>query len=136
MPAPVESMGLIRLRNCCLFTWREQEYGRGPRVVEVKRHHCVVCVRELRTIRPPVIVANTEPGFRLKSARHGPRRVMVVDDDDSIRESLSECLEDVGCEVVTAANGKQALEQLRSGAPSPGLILLDLVMPELDGRGF
>lgn len=62
--------------------------------------------------------------------------VMVVDDDRDIREALSEVLEDEGYHVVTAEHGLAALERLRSGSPRPCLILLDLMMPTMDGRQF
>jgi CheY-like chemotaxis protein len=62
--------------------------------------------------------------------------VMVIDDEEAIREALSQSLEDAGCEVVTAANGKDALAHLRSGALLPSLIFLDLGMPEMDGYTF
>jgi CheY-like chemotaxis protein len=57
-------------------------------------------------------------------------RVLVVDDDAGIRESLEEALTDAGYEVVVAANGRQALGML---SPRPALMLIDLMMPELDG---
>jgi len=62
-------------------------------------------------------------------------RIMVVEDDDLIRDSLVEVLEDQGYEVLSASNGRQAFELLQT-APLPALILLDLMMPVLDGRGF
>jgi len=61
--------------------------------------------------------------------------VLVVDDDRDIRDSLIEMLEDHGFRAVGAANGREALEVLRTGA-LPCMILLDLMMPVMDGRGF
>lgn len=60
-----------------------------------------------------------------------PPRVLVVDDDDMIRETLVDLLTDEGYEVGSAANGQQALEAMR--ARPPCLVLLDLMMPVLDG---
>jgi CheY-like chemotaxis protein len=57
--------------------------------------------------------------------------VLVVDDDQDIREILSEILRDAGYIVVVASDGREALERLRSATPS--LILLDLNMPGIDG---
>jgi len=59
-----------------------------------------------------------------------PTRVLVVDDDAGIRESLRQVLQDAGYEVVEAADGRQALGML---TPRPALLLVDLMMPELDG---
>ena len=59
------------------------------------------------------------------------RRVLVVEDDEQIREVLAEVLTDEGYAVETAENGRQALERL-DGA-SPCVMLLDLMMPVMNG---
>ena len=64
------------------------------------------------------------------------RHVMVIEDNDAIREGFRLALADAGWEVTVFADGRKALEHLRSGGPLPGLILLDLMMPEMDGRQF
>jgi DNA-binding response OmpR family regulator len=58
-------------------------------------------------------------------------RVLVVDDESSIRQLLVDVFTFAGAEVFTAANGQLALQQL--GTVQPDLIILDLVMPVLDG---
>jgi CheY-like chemotaxis protein len=63
------------------------------------------------------------------------RVVLVVDDDEDIRESLRELLEEEGFRVETAADGQEALERLHS-IPVPCLIFLDLMMPVMDGFRF
>jgi len=62
--------------------------------------------------------------------------ILVVDDDEKIRESLNQVLKAEGYEVLTATNGKEALEKLERAATPPSLILLDLMMPEMDGWEF
>ncbi|HEX5501787.1 MAG TPA: response regulator [Thermomicrobiales bacterium] len=62
------------------------------------------------------------------------RRVLVVDDDDDIREVLVAALREDGYAVREAGSGRQALDIL--AAWPPDLILLDLMMPEMDGRAF
>jgi CheY-like chemotaxis protein len=59
---------------------------------------------------------------------------MVVEDDFAIRETLRELLEDEGYHVMWASNGQEALARLRDHAPR--LILLDLMMPVMDGWEF
>jgi two-component system chemotaxis response regulator CheY len=59
-----------------------------------------------------------------------PARILVVDDDTAIRESLRDVLADAGYDVVAAADGRQALGMM---TPRPSLMLVDLMMPELDG---
>lgn len=62
-------------------------------------------------------------------------RVFVVDDDEDIREVISEILSNHGYQVETAQNGSEALAQLRSGM-RPCVILLDLMMPGMNGFEF
>lgn len=59
-----------------------------------------------------------------------PKRILVVDDNDAIREIVSDALSLYGYEVLTARNGEEALE---AAGQKPSLILLDLMMPGLDG---
>jgi CheY-like chemotaxis protein len=58
--------------------------------------------------------------------------VLVVDDDPDIRGSIAEILEEGGYSVMTAANGRQALDYLVPNEP-PACILVDLWMPVMDG---
>ena len=60
--------------------------------------------------------------------------ILIVEDDATIRMSLYMVLTMEGHEVGTAANGEDALEYLRHHRPC--LILLDLMMPVMDGRSF
>ena len=62
--------------------------------------------------------------------------VLVVEDDPDIRATLCEALEDNGYSPVGASNGAEALEYLRGGHERPCLILLDLMMPVMDGQTF
>jgi CheY-like chemotaxis protein len=65
------------------------------------------------------------------------RRILVVDDDAGIRESLAELLTDEGYRVTTANNGAEALALLRGRARlRPCVILLDLMMPVMSGHEF
>ena len=68
--------------------------------------------------------------------RGRPRVVMIVDDDASVREDYAELLREEGYQVLTAANGLDALEQLSGVQKQPSLILLDLKMPVMDGWSF
>ena len=61
--------------------------------------------------------------------------ILLVDDDESIREILGQILTDEGYEVTEATDGRAALDHLRGGT-RPDLILLDLMMPVLDGWRF
>ncbi len=63
-----------------------------------------------------------------------PPTVLIVDDDAAIRKMLVEVLSLEGFPTETAVNGREALEML-ARSNGPRIILLDLLMPELDGRG-
>ena len=62
-------------------------------------------------------------------------RLLLVEDDPSIRSTLAEMLSDEGYVVTTATHGRDALEMLRL-APAPDAIVLDLMMPVMDGWEF
>jgi two-component system OmpR family response regulator/two-component system alkaline phosphatase synthesis response regulator PhoP len=62
------------------------------------------------------------------------RLVLVIDDDEDIRNTLQETLEDEGYRVLTAADGSEGLGVLDH--LQPNLVLLDLFMPGMDGFHF
>lgn len=80
--------------------------------------------------RPPGIAAEVLP-----SDEHRARTVLLVEDDVDGREAMTDALREQGYAVICAANGKEALEQLNSGI-RPRVILLDLMMPVMDGWEF
>ena len=63
------------------------------------------------------------------------RRILIVDDDEDIRMGLAAVLEKRGYEVASAADGLDALRQLRGGL-RPKLIFLDYTMPVMNGEEF
>ena len=60
--------------------------------------------------------------------------VLVIEDDELTRDQVRRALEGDACTVITAANGREALERLAQTRPD--VILLDLLMPEMDGFAF
>ena len=62
------------------------------------------------------------------------RRILIVDDEVAVRETLAEILEGAGHRVATAASGWEALERLKESLYD--LILTDMRMPDMDGRGL
>ena len=76
-------------------------------------------------VKPPVEVSPSDCG-----------PILVVDDEPDVQVLLTELLRDEGYEVATAADGAEALDYLRAAPRLPWLILLDLVMPNLDGWEF
>jgi len=63
------------------------------------------------------------------------KRILVVEDDTSIRELLVELLESEGYAVSSAVNGLEGIRFLQ-GHDQPDLILIDLMMPVMDGYAF
>ena len=64
----------------------------------------------------------------------GISRVLIVEDNDDLRMLLGDVLDDAGFEVAAVSNGAEALELAREWQPSA--IVLDLMMPVMDGAGF
>jgi two-component system, OmpR family, alkaline phosphatase synthesis response regulator PhoP len=60
-----------------------------------------------------------------------PRKILIVDDDPDIRDALEVLLEAEGYEVITAFDGEDGLAKIKED--NPDLVILDLLMPKLDG---
>jgi CheY-like chemotaxis protein len=65
---------------------------------------------------------------------HDP--IVVVDDDTDVREALGEVLNEEGYQTLLFESGRAALDFLKDGCPHPALILLDLMMPGMNGWQF
>lgn len=61
--------------------------------------------------------------------------VLIIEDDPDVRESVAEVLGEAGMAVDAAPNGRVGLDMLRAGL-RPEVIVLDLMMPVMDGREF
>jgi len=59
--------------------------------------------------------------------------ILLADDDESFREILKIKLESAGFEIMTAVNGKDVLNKLATSEGKPDLIILDVMMPDMDG---
>jgi DNA-binding response OmpR family regulator len=59
--------------------------------------------------------------------------VLLVEDEDELREIVGDLLEQEGYDVIPASNGKQALDYLRDAHEVPAVIILDLMLPILSG---
>jgi CheY-like chemotaxis protein len=70
---------------------------------------------------------NSQPG--------AGKSILLVEDDEIIRRAIQMVLEWEGYQVQCASNGQEALDALRAGS-RPSLILLDIMMPVLDGEQF
>jgi signal transduction histidine kinase len=77
-------------------------------------------------------MTQTLPSNHEAEAPH--RRIMLVEDDDDLREALAEALIDGGHEVLALDGGREALDRMRSFHPD--IVVLDLMMPTMDGWQF
>jgi CheY-like chemotaxis protein len=78
---------------------------------------------------PEVAAART---MARKMAKVKSHSVLVVDDDRGVRDLLADALREAGHDVQMAADGDEALQQLRDGV-SPCVVLSDVRMPRMDG---
>ncbi len=63
------------------------------------------------------------------------KTILILEDDNDLREELAEWLKYQGYDTVLAANGKEGLEQIKNGA-RPDLVICDILMPVMDGKQF
>jgi CheY-like chemotaxis protein len=79
---------------------------------------------------------DTRAAARARATRRDPElagvRILVVDDDLGVCQSLRDLLTQEGCEVIVATGGREALEKLQKEPVD--LVLSDVVMPDLDGH--
>ena len=94
--------------------------------------------RTIVTIRLPrrtgIPQAEGEAGAVATTA--GGQTILIVEDEVETRETLREAFERNRYRVATASNGKEALELLLRDAPLPDVLVVDLVMPVLDGNAL
>ncbi len=67
---------------------------------------------------------------------HSKATILLVEDDPDVRDAVADILEEHGYRVVTANNGEEALKHLQQEKLRPSIVLLDLMMPVMDGWQF
>jgi CheY-like chemotaxis protein len=91
----------------------------------------------VRRGRPPIDETHAgAPPAALTRSHISSGPILVVEDDYDIREALKMVLVENGYQVVSAGDGQEALDYLKQGAEPPALILLDLMMPLMNGFQF
>jgi PAS domain S-box-containing protein len=88
--------------------------------------------------RPRAAAGKSAAGKRPAAGKRADRTpapyVLVVDDDEMVRKSLTRMLASLGYSVVTAANGREAVTTYGMFGSSVGVVIIDMAMPDLDGR--
>ena len=82
-------------------------------------------IEESPVVRKPEPVAETVPGNE---------KILLVDDEEYVRDLGKRILERAGYTVITAANGKEALEIYAREQSNIALVVLDLIMPQMEGK--
>ena len=128
------------------FTTKETGKGTGLGLATVygivKQHHGhITCNSELghgTTFKIYLPAIQTEQDLKTPTSetaiRGGTETVLLVDDEAFLRELGARILNQYGYHVITASNGKEAFEIYQRDGESISLIILDLIMPEMDGR--
>jgi CheY-like chemotaxis protein len=98
---------------------------------------------DFRTMEPmrftskPANLPTSDAGRIVQVHRNASNRdVLVVDDDPDIRSALVSALKEEGYQAMSASNGREALELLRILPTRPSVILMDLMMPVMNGWEF
>jgi signal transduction histidine kinase/ActR/RegA family two-component response regulator len=86
-----------------------------------------------RAIETEAAATGPQPELALPAPGSPLDLVLVVDDDNAVRQVTVEMARDLGCDVVQAAGGEQALALLDKLSPPPKIILLDYAMPGMNG---
>jgi CheY-like chemotaxis protein len=140
MPAAPESLRQEQLSALCRVAadaLRQEGPKPGAAVIAMLRERGVSEQEALAVLTfalsTGAVVGDPLPSTSLRASDASePRRVVIVDDDHDLRQTLSEILNDEGYAVETAVNGREALDLLRrQGAPP--VLVLDLMMPVMDG---
>jgi PAS domain S-box-containing protein len=79
-------------------------------------------------------VVNTAPPHFIPANSVAGARILVVEDDDAVRDLLTRCLRSAGYRVQGASNGEEALDLLTRGGETIELLLTDVMMPGMNGR--
>ena len=94
------------------------------------KHARILCVNK---DAPPNVLLEGIRTLGRKSSQERPR-VLVVEDDADVRGSIRAALEEDGLEIIEAGDGAEALVECRR--QSPGVVVLDLGLPEMSGQEF
>ncbi len=84
-------------------------------------------------VREPVAEETEETTVHVTHKARPQEKILIVEDDDSVRGMICEVLESQGYEVLAVTNGREALDELEQSASDVSLIMTDVVMPDMGG---
>ena len=139
----IESKNLDKIFDP-FFTTKEQGKGTGLGLAAVygtvQQHKGSITVHsELGqgtsfVIHLPLTLKKEEESKEISPEYKGKGRLLVIDDEMVMRETMEAILETLGYEVEVAENGKSGLEKFQQKPDSFDLVLMDMIMPEMNGR--
>ncbi len=115
-------LGVVRIHGGAIFVASEREVGTQFRLV----------LPFAPALTPPAVRPPHEPR-RVPASAHTTGTILLVDDEQSVRDVARRFLEDAGFRVLPAAGGAEALQLYRERAADIDVVLLDLTMPEMGG---
>lgn len=128
------------------FTTKEVGKGAGLGLAQlhgiIKQHEGAVSVESVLgtgttfALYLPLLKSPAQPAREAEKsdlAITGAETILLVEDNETIRESIAEALLSLGYQVLQAGNGVEALDLLTKHLPAVDLLLSDLMMPQMDG---
>ncbi len=88
---------------------------------------------EFEILLPMATAVTAEQTGAAERNMHGVERLLVIDDEDSVRLIMQKSLEHLGYSVDVAANGEEALKLYRQNGKEYGLLIMDMIMPGMPG---
>ncbi|MGN0878474.1 MAG: response regulator [Oligosphaeraceae bacterium] len=155
--APVEFGGLMELLSCpesdavascwggwvALSGWLGVLRREGGELLSSRQHGGMALRVLLRRVRVasegasaavPAGVAVSTSGVSDEEMPHGTETILLVDDEDMIWDLVIDMLMQLGYTVLLAGNGREAVETYRGNPGGIDLVIMDMVMPEMNGR--
>ena len=131
LPIGLPSDPALRSEESRCISWS------SPCGASARHHRAATCTAGVVDIATQVPVLQPRAhGTDKQQALHSRCTVLIVEDDADLREMMVQLLACEGFESEGASDGAEALRKLRGAGPRPHLILLDMMMPVMDGWTF
>jgi len=113
--------GIVKQYGGYIFVYSEINKGTTFKIYFPKGEKSSIC---------QIQCGKTEPTLK------GKETILIVEDEEAVREILVEMLKELGYKVIEAKNGKEGLNIAKVHSANIDVILTDIIMPHMDGKGF